>query len=192
MADAWRGIAATAVLLAAAGIGQPQTPSADPSKGFDPNAAGERQTIAARNVQPLQQHGNASGGVDHGPTNAGIIFGTRIYGDNLVKAIELFYYIPTNADRLYREGDYRGSTGPIGGDRRGYLGAYAPGRGPPHRHRSVWRLSLFRRCGPLRRKTRDSYKADRLARLLQLWQNELTRILTTRNQRAGRGGGPIS
>ena len=124
MADPWRGITATAVLLATAGIGKPQPPSADPSRGFDPNAAGERQTIAARNVQPLQQHGNSRGGVDHGPTNAGIIFGARVYGDNLVKAIELFYYIPSNADRLYRAGDYRGSTGPIGDNHAGDLGGF--------------------------------------------------------------------
>jgi hypothetical protein len=46
----------------------------------------------------------------------GVIFGARIYSGNLADAIELFYYIPSNPDNFYREGDYRSSTGRIGGN----------------------------------------------------------------------------
>jgi hypothetical protein len=57
-----------------------------------------------------------NGGVDYGFINAGVVFGARIYSGSFAQAIELFYYIPSNSDNHYRVGDYRGSTGRIGGN----------------------------------------------------------------------------
>jgi hypothetical protein len=54
--------------------------------------------------------------VDYGFINVGVVFGARIYIGNFAQAIELFYYIPSNSDNRYRVGDYRGSTGRIGGN----------------------------------------------------------------------------
>jgi hypothetical protein len=117
-----------AVLLATPSSGQQLQPRSDPTKGFDPRAVPRRTSKAASatsdagKVNPaspillLPQHGNVNGGVDHGYSNLGVIFGARIYSGNMAQAIELFYYIPSNSDNFYREGDYRASTGRIGGN----------------------------------------------------------------------------
>lgn len=119
-------------------IGQHLPPRADPAKGFDPNAGAKKSTTGvsemtpapvtratqAGSVIPLPEHGNVNGGMDRGYSNFGIIFGARIYGANLANAIELFYYIPSNSDEFYREGDYRASTGRIGRDSGVDLGGY--------------------------------------------------------------------
>ena len=110
-------------------MGQQLPPRADPAKGFDPSAGAEKPTTRTRVIQagfviPLPQHGNVNGGMDRGLSNVGIIFGARIYGGNLANAIEVFYYIPSNADKYYREGDYRASTGRIGADSGRDLGGY--------------------------------------------------------------------
>jgi hypothetical protein len=70
----------------------------------------------ANPISLLPQHGNVNGGVDHGYNNVGVVFGARIFSGNLAVAIELFYYIPSNSDNFYREGDYRASTGRMGGN----------------------------------------------------------------------------
>jgi hypothetical protein len=100
----------------------------DPAKGFDPRAVpkGSGKAMSAvgdpSGVNPaspvllLPQHGNSNGGVDHGLMNVGVIFGARVYSANLAQAVELFYYLPSRSDNYYREGDYRGSTGRIGGN----------------------------------------------------------------------------
>ena len=138
-----RHVAITTLLLAvfsvAPCIGQQVPLPSDPSKGFDPSLKpGNRNTEGsitpspvrssqvnpAADVIPLPPHGNVDGGKDRGMTNVGVIFGARIYGGNLANAIELFYYVPSNKDNLYREGDYRNSTGRIGGDRGADLGGY--------------------------------------------------------------------
>jgi hypothetical protein len=122
--------AVVALFLAAFSVtlssGQQLHPPSDPAKGFDPRAVPRRASKAvtaasdAGRVSPaspvslLPQHGNANGGVDHGYTNVGVVFGARVYSGNLTNAIELFYYIPSNSDSFYREGDYRASTGRIG------------------------------------------------------------------------------
>jgi len=67
-------------------------------------------------MNPLPQHGNINGGVDHGYSKVGVIFGAKIYSGNFADAIELYYYVPSNPDNLYREGDQRTSTGRIGGN----------------------------------------------------------------------------
>jgi hypothetical protein len=119
-------------------IGQSLAPRADPAKGFDPDAATERQAtsvsatapitftrvIQAASVILLPQHGNVNGGTDRGYSNVGIVFGARIYGGNLANAIELFYYIPSNSDKFYREGDFRAATGRIGSNGGSDLGGY--------------------------------------------------------------------
>jgi hypothetical protein len=116
------------VLLATLSSGQQLNPVVDPAKGFDPGAVHKRQPKAvstsfdAGRVDPaspivaLPQHGNVNGGVDYGFINVGVVFGARIYSGNFAQAIELFYYLPSNADNHYRRGDYRGSTGRIGGN----------------------------------------------------------------------------
>jgi len=108
--------------------GQQLHPRSDPTKGFDPRAVPRRTSKAvsttsdAGRVDPaspislLPQRGNVNGGVDHGYNNMGVVFGAKIYSGNLAQAIELFYYIPSNSDNFYREGDYRASTGRIGGN----------------------------------------------------------------------------
>jgi hypothetical protein len=120
-------IALMFLAVATAVSGQVHPPS-DPAKGFDPSAASSRPIKAVKTAPDpsrinsanpivlLPQHGNAGGGVDHGYSNVGVVFGARIYSANLVNAIELFYYIPSNSDSLYRVGDYRASTGRIGGN----------------------------------------------------------------------------
>jgi hypothetical protein len=72
----------------------------------------------------LPQHGNKNGGTDRGYNNVGVIFGARVYTGSLANAVELFYYVPSNSDMFYREGDYRASTGRIGGDSGTDNGAY--------------------------------------------------------------------
>jgi hypothetical protein len=116
------------VLLATLSSGQQLNPFSDPAKGFDPGRVHKAQRKAvgttfdpgrvnpASPILALPQHGNVNGGVDYGFLNVGVVFGARIYSGNFVQAIELFYYIPSNSDNLYRVGDYRGSTGRIGGN----------------------------------------------------------------------------
>jgi hypothetical protein len=115
-------------------IGQQSRRLADPADGFDPYSDSGSGT-ASPGLAPIKgfdspavfllpPHGNINGGTDRGYSNLGIIFGARIYGDNLVKAIELFYYIPSGSDASYREGDYRASTGRIGSDKAEDLGGY--------------------------------------------------------------------
>jgi hypothetical protein len=65
-----------------------------------------------------------NGGVDYGFINVGVVFGARIYSGTFAQAIELFYYIPSNSDNHYRPGDYRGSTGRIGGNGGAGSGEY--------------------------------------------------------------------
>ncbi len=132
-------IAATTVLaafLVTLSSGQQLNPRSDPAKGFDPRAAGKGQRKAvsttpdAGEVNPaspivaLPPHGNVNGGVDYGFINVGVVFGARIYSGNFAQAIELFYYIPSTSDNYYRVGDYRGSTGRIGGNNGDDAGAY--------------------------------------------------------------------
>jgi hypothetical protein len=124
-------IAAATVLaafLVTLSSGQQLSPRSDPAKGFDPRAVprGQRKALSttadAGGVNPaspivaLPPHGNVNGGVDYGFINVGVVFGARIYSGNFAQAIELFYYIPSNSDNYYRVGDYRGSTGRIGGN----------------------------------------------------------------------------
>jgi hypothetical protein len=116
------------VFLVMMSSGQQLSPFSDPAKGFDPGAVhkGQRKaaspTVDAARVNPaspilaLPQHGNVNGGVDYGFINVGVVFGARIYSGSFTQAIELFYYIPSNSDNHYRVGDYRGSTGRIGGN----------------------------------------------------------------------------
>jgi hypothetical protein len=116
-----------AVLLVDLSSGQQLHPGTDPAKGFDPRAVPRKTskavstTLDAGRVNPsspisaLRQHGNANGGVDHGYINLGVVFGAKIYSGNFANAIELFYYVPSNSDNFYRAGDYRASTGRIGG-----------------------------------------------------------------------------
>lgn len=66
-------------------------------------------------MNPLPQHGNINGGTDLGYRKVGVIFGAKIYSGNFTDAIELYYYIPSQPDNLYRQGDYKASTGRIGG-----------------------------------------------------------------------------
>ena len=117
-----------AVLFAALGAGQPLRPRSDPTKGFNPDAVPKRAVKAAGmtpdagRVNPnspiflLPAHGNVNGGVYRGDNNVGVVFGARVYSGNYANAIDLFYYIPSNSDNFYREGDYRASTGRAGGN----------------------------------------------------------------------------
>lgn len=121
-------VAVVLVFLATLGAGQQVNPISDPAKGFDPGMVhkGQRKAVSttfdARRVDPaspiaaLPQHGNVNGGVDYGFINVGVVFGARVYSGTFAQAIELFYYIPSNADNYYRPGDYRASTGRIGGN----------------------------------------------------------------------------
>lgn len=117
-----------AVFSASTSAGQPLRPRADPAKGFDPGRV-PRRTIKAESAAPdggrvspsspillLPPRGNVNGGTDLGYSNLGVVFGARIYSGNLVNAIELFYYVPSSSDNFYREGDYRASSGRIGGN----------------------------------------------------------------------------
>jgi hypothetical protein len=125
-----------AVFCAAWSSGQQAGPRADPTKGFDlagpPAVNGKTVSVpaaaalanAGTAVYPLPAHGNSNGGVDKGYHNVGVIFGARLFSDNLAKAVELFYYVPSNPDNYYREGDYRGSTGRIGATTGNDAGAY--------------------------------------------------------------------
>ena len=80
------------------------------------NAASEASRVnPASSIFLLPQHGNLTGGVDRGYSNAGVVFGARIVSNNLAMGIELFYYLPSGADNFYRDGDYRASTGLLGG-----------------------------------------------------------------------------
>jgi hypothetical protein len=124
------------VFLATLSSGQQLKPISDPAKGFDPGAIhkGQRKafgaTLDAARVDPanaivaLPPHGNVNGGVDYGFINVGVVFGARIYSGTFAQAIELFYYIPSNSDNHYRPGDYRGSTGRIGGNGGADSGEY--------------------------------------------------------------------
>jgi hypothetical protein len=133
----WRVAAACllALISVTVCIGQQSRRLADPTRGFDPYPDNGSRTASPGLVSPtksfdsptvflLPHHGNVNGGTDRGYSNVGIIFGARIYGDNLVKAIELFYYVPSGSDMSYREGDYRASTGRIGSEKAGDLGGY--------------------------------------------------------------------
>lgn len=115
-----------AVISSPLGSGQQLRPRSDPANGFDPRSI-PAITAAVSKASPiflLPPRGNVNGGVDHGYSNAGVVFGARIYSGNLAQAIELFYYTPSNSDNFYREGDRRGSTGRIGGDKGMDNGAY--------------------------------------------------------------------
>ena len=115
-----------AVLFVTFSSGQQLHRRSDPTKGFDPRAVPRKISNAlstppdtdrvnpASPIVLLPPHGNVNGGVDHGYSNVGVVFGARIYSGNLVEAIELFYYIPSNSDNFYHDGDYRASTGRIG------------------------------------------------------------------------------
>jgi hypothetical protein len=125
-------IAGTSIFLAILSVtlssGQQLRPRSEPTKGFDPRSVPRKTpkavstTSDAFKVNPaspinfLPQHGNVNGGLDHGYSNMGVVFGARIYSGHLAEAIELFYYIPSDSDNFYREGDYRASTGRIGGN----------------------------------------------------------------------------
>lgn len=124
-----------AVVSTTLSSGQQLHPRSDPANGFDPRSTPTPTTPAGKTSDPgrvnpsspifvLPQHGNATGGVDHGYTNVGVVFGARIYSGNLAQAIELFYYTPSNSDNFYREGDYRASTARIGSDKGTDDGAY--------------------------------------------------------------------
>ena len=128
-----------AAFTVATAMAQKAPAPSDPAKGFDPsasaentNAGGTTPVAPARSVKLnpaakvvlLPQHGNVHGGVDRGMHSVGIIFGARIYGGNITTAIELFYYLPSNDDNYYRDGDYRASTGRIGSDNGDDLGGY--------------------------------------------------------------------
>src|ERR1700735_2920618 len=120
-------IAGTSMFLAILPVtlssGQQADPRSDPTKGFDPRAVPRKASKAVSTtadtgkVNPaspiilLPHHGNVNGGLDHGYSNMGVVFGARVYSGNLAEAIELFYYIPSDSDNFYREGDYRASTG---------------------------------------------------------------------------------
>jgi len=132
-------MAALAIFLAAISStlssGQQLHARSDPANRFDPRSIPTATTAVSKTPDPgrvnpaspiflLPQHGNVNGGVDHGYSNVGVVFGARIYSGNLAQAIELFYYIPSNPDNFYREGDYRASTGRIGGDKGTDNGAY--------------------------------------------------------------------
>src|SRR5579872_3044226 len=91
-----------AIFPAACGVAQQASNRADPARDFYPTAGGGAATIQAGTVVLLPEHGNNNGGKDHGYSNFGIIFGARVYGDSMVNAIELFYYVPSGPDRLYR------------------------------------------------------------------------------------------
>ena len=122
--------------LGTLGSAQPLHPRSDPSKGFDPRAVPRRTSKAAGapsdagRVNPaspislLPQHGNVNGGVDHGYSNVGVVFGAKIYSGHLVQAIDLFYYLPSDSDNFFRAGDYRASTGRIGGNGGADSGEY--------------------------------------------------------------------
>ena len=122
-------LAITLVFFAVPGSSQSVEPS-DPAKGFRPNAAPSAPAKAvhltpdARRIDPaspvavLPFRGIAGLGTDLGYYNVGVIFGAKIYADTMVQAIELYYYVPSNPDNLYREGDLRGATGRIAGGRK--------------------------------------------------------------------------
>jgi hypothetical protein len=103
-----------AVLSASAVSGQEAPPRWNPATGFDPRPLPSGPPEVNSSVILLPPHGNTNGGSDRGYTNVGIIFGAKIYGGNLATAIELYYYLPSNKDNIYRLGDYRSSTGRIG------------------------------------------------------------------------------
>jgi hypothetical protein len=65
-----------------------------------------------------------NGGVDYGYNNVGVVFGAKVFSTNFAHAIELYYYLPSNSDNLYREGDYRGSTGRLGSNAGDNVGEY--------------------------------------------------------------------
>src|SRR5208283_1882372 len=125
-----------ALLSVTLALGQQLKPRSDPAKGFDPRALrkGPRKAVTtasdsgrvnpASPILSLPQHGNVNGGVDQGFINVGVVFGAKVYTANLAQAIELFYYIPSNSDNYYREGDYRGSTGRIGANSGSDNGEY--------------------------------------------------------------------
>jgi len=126
--------------LVAPSRAQQPRPTADPAKGFDPTRLGvvikgsqatvvsvaPTTVIEAKNVIPLPQHGNANGGTDQGLNNLGIIFGARVYGKSLVTGLDLIYYVPSSRDNYYREGDYRGTSGPYGRDGEDLGGYFCP------------------------------------------------------------------
>ena len=112
-----RAVFATLLLtvLASLAQGEPSRAPSNPATGFSSKA---NITSAASTdlsgVVPLKQHGNGNGGQDYGYHNVGVVFGAKVYSGNFAVAMELYYYIPSQPDYLYREGDYRGSTGRIG------------------------------------------------------------------------------
>jgi hypothetical protein len=82
-------------------------PLADPAQGDLGPAGG---------MNPLPQHGNINGGMDHGYTRMDMIFGARLYTGNFTDAIEFAWYTPSQPDKRYRVGDQRFTTGRIGGN----------------------------------------------------------------------------
>jgi len=108
---------ATLVLAVLAPLAQGESshsPS-NPATGFVPNAHLARSASAdLSSVVALRQHGNGNGGTDYGYHNVGVIFGAKVYSGTYAVAIELYFYVPSQPDYLYREGDFRGSTGRIG------------------------------------------------------------------------------
>ncbi len=113
------------LLLASLAQGEPSHSPSNPAAGFVPSAHIARSASAdLSSVVALRQHGNGNGGTDYGYYNVGVIFGAKVYSGNYAVAIELYYYIPSQADYLYREGDFRGSTGRIGNSSGGDGGEY--------------------------------------------------------------------
>src|SRR5262249_11700130 len=66
------------------------------------------------NLIHLTQHGNINGGVDTGDLQFGMVFGARVWSGNFGDAIEFAYYVPSDPNLRYRNGDQRLLTGRIG------------------------------------------------------------------------------
>jgi hypothetical protein len=112
-----RAAFATLVLavLASLAQGEPSHSPSNPATGFVPNAhVAKSAYVDLSSVVALRQHGNGNGGTDYGYHNVGVIFGAKVYSGTYAVAIELYFYIPSQPDYLYRDGDFRGSTGRIG------------------------------------------------------------------------------
>ena len=112
-----RAAFATLVLavLASLAQGEPSHSPSNPATGFVPNAhVAKSASVDLSSVVALRQHGNGNGGTDYGYHNVGVIFGAKVYSGTYAVAIELYFYIPSQPDYLYRDGDFRGSTGRIG------------------------------------------------------------------------------
>jgi hypothetical protein len=123
------------VVLATAPAAYPQSAPSNPAQGFNPTARPGRANLnrlaplAPGQVDPvapvitLSPHGNVQGGIEHA-MSLGVIFGARLYGGNLLSALELYYYIPSAADNYYRADDYRASAGRVGNTGGTDLGGY--------------------------------------------------------------------